>query len=123
MHTKLISELEYLQFKGSFRKILIQTLIGFIIGMILGGYSDSGWFGIIFFGILLAGMPYAWSVIPVFAFGVVSIIIKIIVAICLGWVITPIAFIYNFIQMKRYEKSVLQHVMVENMEKESKEGV
>lgn len=118
MHTKLISELEYWEFKGNFRKLLIQTLIGFIIGMIFGGYIDSSWFGIIFFGVMLAGMPYAWSVIPIFAFGFISIIIKLIIAICLGWVITPVAFIYNFIQMKRYEKYVLQHVM---MEKENKE--
>lgn len=119
MHTKLISELEYLEFKRNFRKVFVYTIIGFFVGLIFGKYNDAGWSGSIAIGIVLAGMPYAWSVIPVFAFGIISIIIKLIVAVCLGWIITPIAFIYNFIQMKRYEKSVLQHIKLEEMQQEN----
>lgn len=119
MQTKLISELQYLEFKGKFRKILICTIIGFILGFIWGKYMGCDWYLNIFFGVFLAGMPYAWTVIPVIAFGIISIIIKLFVSIFLGWIITPIAFIYNFIQMKRYKKYLLQHVKMEEIHHEN----
>jgi hypothetical protein len=59
-------------------------------------------------------MPYAWSVIPVIALGWISIIIKLCVAIFLGWIITPIALVYNLVQMKRYEKAIAEHVITTN---------
>jgi hypothetical protein len=109
--TKFISEVEYLKFKDGLRSIIIKIIIGFVIGMVLGFATNMGASSIIF-GILLAGMPYAWSVIPVFAFGWISILIKLCAAVFLGWIITPIAFIYNLIQMKRYEKAVAEHLIV-----------
>lgn len=51
--------------------------------------------------------------IPVLALGWAALLGKLIVAIFLGWIITPIALIYNLIQMKHYEKSVKQNVLME----------
>lgn len=109
--TKLISEAEYLKFKKGLNSIIIKIIVGFIIGLVLGLVTEMG-VGSIMIGILLAGMPYAWSVIPVSALGWVAILIKLGVAILLGWIITPIAFAYNYIQMKRYEKAVVEHNIV-----------
>lgn len=114
--TKFISEVEYLKFKDGLRNIIIKIIIGFVMGVVLGVATGMG-AGSIFIGILLAGMPYAWSVIPVFAFGWISILIKLCVAAFLGWIITPIAFIYNLVQMKRYEKAVAENVITEANEK------
>jgi ABC-type dipeptide/oligopeptide/nickel transport system permease component len=114
--TKFVSEAEYLKFKNGLRNIIIKIIIGFVLGMVLGLATGMG-ASSIFIGILLAGMPYAWSVIPVFAFGWISILIKLCIAAVLGWIITPIAFIYNLVQMKRYEKAVAEHVIVEANEK------
>lgn len=111
--TKFISEAEYLCFKEKLRNIIIMIIIGFIIGFALGIAIGAGAFGGILFGILLAGMPYAWSVIPVWAIGWLAIVIKLIVAICLGWAITPISLIYNLVQMKRYEKAVKNNIIIE----------
>lgn len=110
--TKFISEAEYLKFKDGLRNIIIKICIGFAIGFILGLANGFGASSVIL-GIFLAGMPYAWSVIPVSALGWIAILIKLFVAIFLGWIITPIAFIYNLVQMKRYEKAVVEHVIVE----------
>lgn len=112
--SKLISEVEYLEFKGKFRRVLIYTLIGFSVGLGIGTYFEAGWFASLVFGVLLAGMPYAWSVIPFGVAGIIAIIIKLLMAIFLGWIITPIAFIYHFIQMKRYERFLIQHTRMEN---------
>lgn len=116
--TKFISEVEYVRFKDKLRSGIIMIIVGLVIGFVLGIWS-SGETGIaIMMGIMCAGMPYAWSVIPVTAIGWLSIIIKFFVAVFLGWIVTPIALIYNFIQMKRYEKALREHVLVEQGEKE-----
>lgn len=111
--TKFISEAEYLRFKDKLRSIIIKIIIGFVMGLVLGLSTDMGVSGSIFIGIMLAGVPYAWSVIPVIAFGWITILIKLGVAVFLGWIVTPIAFVYNLYQMKRYEKAVAEHVIIE----------
>ena len=114
--TKFISEAEYLKFKDGLRSIIIKIVVGFVIGLVLGLATEMG-AGSIMIGILFAGMPYAWSVIPVSALGWIAILIKVCVAVFLGWIITPIAFIYNLVQMKHYEKAVAEHVITEANEK------
>lgn len=111
--TKFTSEAEYLQFKDKLRSIIIKIIIGFVIGFIFGLWMESGILGGVIFGILFAGMPYAWSVIPVLAIGWAALAGKFIVALFLGWIITPISLIYNLIQMNHYKKSVMQNVLME----------
>ena len=115
--TKYISEAEYLKFKDGFRDIVIEIIVGFIIGAVLAKLTKGDWQVMLLVGILFAGMPYAWSVIPIYFFGIIGILVKVIISCILGWFITPVALIYNFIQMKRYEKSVMYHVNKEENEK------
>lgn len=111
METKLISEIEYLKFKNGLRSIIISIIAGFVIGAVIGWFAmDGNAVGIIVLGMMFAGMPYGWKSIPVFAFGWITIIIKFIAAVCLGWIITPVSLVYHFIQMKRYEKAVQAHL-------------
>lgn len=116
--TKFISEVEYVRFKDKLRSGIIMIIVGLVIGVVLGIWLGGGIGVAVMMGIMCAGMPYAWSVIPVIAIGWLSIIIKFVVAVFLGWIVTPIALVYNFIQMKRYEKAVQEHVLVEQGEKE-----
>jgi hypothetical protein len=85
-----------LRFKDKLRSIIIKIIIGFIMGLVLGLSTNMGVSVSIFIGIMFAGVPYAWSVIPVIAFGLITILIKLGVAIFLGWIVTPIALAYNF---------------------------
>jgi hypothetical protein len=115
--TKFISEVEYLRFKDKFRTIIIEIIVGMVIGLLFNRYllgMDSIG-GYIFSAIMFAGVPYAWQFMPVFFGGVVGILINLIIVLLLGWIITPIAFVYNFIQMKRYENHVKDALESENL--------
>lgn len=117
--TKFMSEVEYLRFKEKLRNIIISIVIGFVIGVLIGKWSSpesSGW---VVTGIMFAGVPYAWSLIPVTFFGWAGLLIKLMISVILGWAITPIALIYNFLQMKRYEKHVKVASAVEEEEKKA----
>lgn len=119
--TKLISEMEYLRFKESLRHVIIMIIVGAVIGFIFGMWVND-WkasLSCFSYSVLFAGMPYAWECIPVTAVGIIAIFIKIFVAVFLGWAITPIALLYNFIQMKRYEKAVGLHVAAEQKDEKS----
>lgn len=107
--SKYMTEMEYVRFKESLRGVIIKIIIGAIIGYFVGGAmmangSDPDVADRIEGVLMFAGFPYAWTKIPVFAFGMISLIIKFVVAIALGWIITPIALIYDLIQVKAYEK-------------------
>ncbi len=56
-----------------------------------------------------AGVPYAWKLIPFLPLGIAALVIKFVIAVILGWFITPIALIYNFIQLQEYTKQVEAH--------------
>lgn len=107
-----MNEMEYLGFKEKLRGILVKIVIGLAIGAVFGivmNYSCKGELGVlyvIFMSIMCAGIPYAWSVLPFRLGGIIGILITGIICMFLGWVITPIALIYNIIQMKRYEKKI-----------------
>ena len=101
--TQIINEEEYLVFKKSVRGIVIKTIIGAVIGFFVGVSNGAP----LTFTFLFAGFPYAWSVLPFSAWGIVGIIIKFIVAWIAGWIVTPVAFIYNYSQMKKYEANIL----------------
>lgn len=104
--TKFVSEMEYLKFKNDFRNCLIMVVAGFVLGAVLGMMMDTN---PIIFGIVCAGVPYAWKFIPFLPLGIVALIIKFIIAVILGWIITPIAFVYNFIQLQKYTKQMEEH--------------
>ena len=105
-----MNEMEYLGFKEKLRGILGKIVIGLIIGVVIGiimnssCHGDLGVLFIIFMAIMCAGIPYAWSVLPIRLVGFIGIIVMFFICMFLGWIITPIALIYNIIQMKRYEK-------------------
>ncbi len=105
--SKFVSEVEYLTFKNGLRNILISMAIGFVIGFVIINIISPGISsGAIAVGIACAGMPYAWNAIPIGFYGWVGLLIKVAISLFLGWIITPIALIYNLIQMKRYEAHV-----------------
>lgn len=107
-----MNEMEYLGFKEKLRGILGKIVIGLIIGAVFGvilnnsagGEMGTGVLFIVVMAIMCAGIPYAWSVLPIRLGGFIGIIVMFFICMFLGWVITPIALIYNIIQMKRYEK-------------------
>lgn len=102
--TQITNEEEYLAFKQSVRGIVIKTIIGAVVGFFIGISIGDG---LLTYTLLFAGLPYAWSVLPFSAWGIVGIIIKFTVAMIGGWIITPVAFIYNYSQMKKYEAEFL----------------
>lgn len=118
METKYISESEYLKFKNQLRTALGATVIGFIIGVVSGIMNEMKFGEIILLGLGMACVPYAWMNLSSFKIiGCLSFVFKLVVALYLGWIITPVALIYNLYQMKRYEKAVEQHLIIEENER------
>lgn len=111
-----MNEMEYLSFKERLRGIIGKIIVGLIIGGAIGACMNASSHGkigigiVICMAILCAGFPYAWSRLPIRLDGLVGIFITFCVAVAFGWVITPIAFLYNFIQMKRYEKKLVDNM-------------
>lgn len=54
-------------------------------------------------GLVLSGTSYVWRHFPYIARGWMSLLIKIIASVRLGWVITPVTLIYRWIEVKVYE--------------------
>ncbi|WP_455720481.1 hypothetical protein [Agathobacter sp.] len=105
-----MNEMEYLGFKEKLRGILVKIVIGLVVGVAVAIGLDMATVGsmyishMILMAIMCAGIPYAWSVLPIRLGGFIGIIVMFFICMFLGWIITPIALIYNVIQMKRYEK-------------------
>jgi hypothetical protein len=114
--TKFISEMEYLNFKNKLRNIIIEIIIGMVIGLLVNKYimGVDEISSYVFWAIMCAGIPYAWQCMPVFLGGIIGLMLNFVIAMILGWAITPIAFVYNLIQMKRYEKHVKAAAEKEN---------
>ena len=115
---KGFNETEYLLFRESLRGIIIKIIIGFILGFAFTFFasSDMGFGGACLIGVFFAGIPYAWTKMPVILGGWMGLAITFIICLFLGWIITPIALIYNLIQCHRYKKRVLAENIDENSE-------
>ena len=101
------------------KDLLTKGLIGAVIGIILGiaiATTDSPFefWPIVLMAVLCIGLPYAWDIfgrvfyailigsLPVILTGFV---IRAVASLLLGWVIFPIALIWNFIMAKREERN------------------
>lgn len=111
----VVTEAEYYDVKKSLENKLIKLAIGFAIGVAFGiyicidtasGFNIVGILVIVICGFYFAGMPYAWSVIPVNAYGIMAILIKLFASIFLGWIITPISLIYTIIKLNSIKKQL-----------------
>lgn len=105
-----LTEVSYLVAKEELKSTFISMIIGFIIGAVLAWLttmdSDNTKYRImmtVLLGLVLSGTPYVWRHFPYIALGWMSLLIKIIASVCLGWVITPITLIYHWIEVKVYE--------------------
>lgn len=105
-----LTEVSYLVAKEELKSTLISMIIGFIIGAVLAWMttmdSDNTKYRImmtVLVGLVLSGTPYVWRHFPYIALGWMSLLIKLIASVCLGWVITPVTLIYRLIEVKVYE--------------------
>ena len=121
--SSIVTDAQYYEFKSKLRGIIISIVIGFIIGGIIGLIiaGDDGYQATFFilFGIVFAGVPYAWKLIPFWSMNVTGIMLKVIIALVGGWIITPISFIYNLIQYIRYGKRMQNHMTAEQQVKDN----
>lgn len=105
-----LTEVSYLVAKEELKSTLISMIIGFIIGAVLAWMttmdSDNTKYRImmtVLVGLVLSGTPYVWRHFPYIALGWMSLLIKLIASVCLGWVITPVTLVYRLIEVKVYE--------------------
>lgn len=105
-----LTEVSYLIAKEELKSTLISMIIGFIIGAVLAWMttmdSDNTKYRImmtVLVGLVLSGTPYVWRHFPYIALGWMSLLIKLVASVCLGWVITPVTLIYRLIEVKVYE--------------------
>lgn len=105
-----LTEVSYLIAKEELKSTLISMIIGFIIGAVLAWVttmdSDNTKYRImmtVLVGLVLSGTPYVWRHFPYIALGWMSLLIKLVASVCLGWVITPVTLIYRLIEVKVYE--------------------
>lgn len=118
--TKYISEVEYLTFKQDLRSVLIKTIVGFLIGVFIAfSVEDCTLIERIAYIPIFACFPYAWTAMPFYAGGLISLFFKFVLCFAFGWLITPVVLLYNFIQMKRYENHVDYHIKQEELEKQA----
>lgn len=91
--------------KDNLFKLIIQGIIGMIIGIIIATFSDGNFFSAIILGLLFAGLPYGWSLSTKYIGGmlissnpavlVCSFMLKLIISIFIGWIAYPIMLIYT----------------------------
>lgn len=105
-----LNEYNYQKFKEQLFGHLVKMAIGFVIGFLVIAMfeKDPNIVRRVGAGMLFAGMPYAWSVIPIKIFptnilGLFVLICKFAIALSFGWIITAISFTYNLIQFVRYD--------------------
>ncbi len=108
-----LTEVSYLVAKEELKSTLISMIIGFIIGAVLAWMttmdSDNTKYRImmtVLVGLVLSGTPYVWRHFPYIALGWMSLLIKLVASVCLGWVITPVTLIYRWIEVKVYERKL-----------------
>ena len=118
-----LTEVSYLVAKEELKSTLISMIIGFIIGAVLAWMttmdSDNTKYRImmtVLVGLVLSGTPYVWRHFPYIALGWMSLLIKLIASVCLGWVITPVTLIYRLIEVKVYEGKLKRQQRMEDEE-------
>lgn len=118
-----LTEVSYLVAKEELKSTLISMIIGFIIGAVLAWMttmdSDNTKYRImmtVLVGLVLSGTPYVWRHFPYIALGWMSLLIKLIASVCLGWVITPVTLIYRLIEVKVYEGRLKRQQRMEDEE-------
>lgn len=118
-----LTEVSYLVAKEEFKSTLISMIIGFIIGAVLAWMttmdSDNTKYRVmmtVLVGLVLSGTPYVWRHFPYIALGWMSLLIKLVASICLGWVITPVTLIYRLIEVKVYEGKLKRQRRMEDEE-------
>lgn len=104
------NEMGYLEMKKKLRGVLFKMLIGAVIGVIVGcGMSDHATVAsCVFSGLLFSCVPAAWCLIPFVPLGVIPFLIKALLSIFLGLIITPISLAYYLIRMHGYKKKLQQ---------------
>ena len=118
-----LTEVSYLIAKEELKSTLISMIIGFIIGAVLAWMttmdSDNTKYRImmtVLVGLVLSGTPYVWRHFPYIALGWMSLLIKLVASVCLGWVITPVTLIYRLIEVKVYEGKLKRQRRMEDEE-------
>ncbi|MBQ7898056.1 MAG: hypothetical protein IJ323_06495 [Clostridia bacterium] len=92
--------------KDNLFKLIIQGIIGMVIGIILAmSAMDSSFFSAIILGLFFAGLPYGWSLSTKYIGGmlissnpavlVCSFMLKLVISIFIGWIAYPIMLIYT----------------------------
>ena len=124
-----LTEVSYLVAKEELKSTFISMIIGFIIGAVLAwvvtmGSSESSGriMMMVFIGLVLSGTPYVWKHFPYIALGWLSLLIKLVVSVCLGWIITPITLIYHWIEVKVYEGKIRRQQKQEYTEEAKADG-
>lgn len=122
-----LTEVSYLTAKEELKSTLISMIIGFIIGAVIAWMTTMSGMDTrprimitILLGLVMSGTPYVWRHFPYIALGWVSLLIKLVVSVCLGWVITPVTLIYHWVEVKVYEGKMRREQKAEAMEEDSK---
>lgn len=122
-----LTEVSYLTAKEELKSTLISMIIGFIIGAVIAWMITMSGMDtrprimvIILLGLVTSGTPYVWRHFPYIALGWVSLLIKLVASVCLGWVITPVTLIYHWIEVLVYEGKMRREQRKEAMEQDSK---
>lgn len=116
MKTKLIdakNEMGYLDMRKKLRKTLFKMVIGAAIGV--GVSCISGYIALdafVGYAIFFAFIPCAWSLMPVIIMGPISLCIKVIGSVLLGWIVGPISLIYYGVRLHYYKKKLQQDCTV-----------
>ena len=110
----------YLIAREKLRSVFFFVLIGMVIGGSIGYLVTLSMPGnaynfmtIIVFALLLSGIPYTWRAFGYTALTWKGFLIKFIITLLLGWIVTPFLLLMNFIQMKTYERRTVRQLMKE----------
>lgn len=115
-----LTQESYLVAREKLRSVFFSVLIGMVIGGSIGYLIAVGMPGnpynymtIVVFALLFSGMPYTWRAFGYRALNWKGFLIKFIVTIFLGWIVTPFLLLVNFLQMKIYEQRTVRQVVRE----------
>lgn len=104
-----MTETEYVAYKEKLRKVIVRMIIGVVIGIVMvSAMGETGLAVKIIVPLMMAGVPYVWCMIPFYALGLISLFVKIVVSVLLGWIIAPIALTINLVRVISYRKTYLQ---------------
>ncbi len=115
-------ELKYLEAKLKLHNMKVPAIIAAIPGVMLGfnmtssmgmgtdqvgmvAYMVATLLFVVIGAYICACIPYAWSILPFQAWGLYGLGIKLMIAVCLGFIVTPIALVLNLSKCRRYEQA------------------